>query len=194
MSERISLHTDTPLGYALRRLLEGLDRTLDADRRIKVYIAGGMAVHLYTGARVTIDVDAEFGARILLPDDLVSEVHSAQGTGDLLYFDTNYNASFSLMHEDYQDDAIALDLDLVHLDVYVLSPVDLVVSKIARFAEIDREDICALVSSGLTNAEEIEARALDALSGFVGGRAMLEHNLADTLALARRMLDRQYRP
>jgi hypothetical protein len=33
-----------------------------------------MAAHLYTASRVTADVDAEFGARIFLPNDLMVEV------------------------------------------------------------------------------------------------------------------------
>jgi hypothetical protein len=74
------------------------------------------------------------------------------------------------MHEDYQNDAIPVDLGLEQLRVRVLSPVDLAVSKIARFAENDKEDIAALVRLGLTNAVEIEQRATSAMAGYVGGQ------------------------
>ena len=47
------------------------------------------------------------------------------------------------------------------------------------------EDIVALVRLGLTNADAIEQRALSALSGYVGGQAMLLLNLRDALSLAR---------
>ena len=60
------------------------------------------------------------------------------------------------------------------------------VSKIARYADNDREDILALVRLGLTNADEIEQRATSAMVGYVAGQAMLLHNLRDALALARR--------
>jgi hypothetical protein len=43
----------------------------------------------------------------------------------------------------------------------------------------------ALVRLGLTNADAIEQRALSALSGYVGGQAMLLLNLRDALSLAR---------
>lgn len=89
------------------------------------------------------------------------------------------------MHEDYLDDAIPVDLGVDQIRVYVLSPVDLAVSKIARFADNDKEDIAALVRLGLTSADEIERRATDALVGYVGGQAMLEMNLRDAVALAR---------
>ena len=71
------------------------------------------------------------------------------------------------------------------IKLHVLAPVDLAVSKIARFADNDKEDIVALVRSGLTSADEIESRATDVLAAYVGGQAMLKLNLRDALALAR---------
>lgn len=73
------------------------------------------------------------------------------------------------MHEDYLDDSIPVDLGVDQIRVYVLSPVDLAVSKIARFADNDKEDIAALVRLGLTSADEIEQRATSALAGYIGG-------------------------
>jgi hypothetical protein len=145
-----------------------------------------MAVHLYTANRVTSDVDAEFGARVYLPNDLIVDVTLEDGARQLVYIDTNYNSAFALMHEDYMDDAIpAGDMGLEHFKVFVLSPVDLAVSKIARFADNDKDDIAQLVRLGLTGADEIEQRATAAMTGYVGGQAMLKLNLRDALALAR---------
>ena len=144
-----------------------------------------MAVHLYTANRVTTDVDAEFGSRIFIPNDLMVDVTLEDGTQESVYFDTNYNSSFALMHEDYLDDAIPLDLGVEQIRLHVLSPVDLAVSKIARFADNDKEDIAALVRLGLTTADEIERRATSAVAGYVGGLAMLRLNLREAVALAR---------
>lgn len=184
MLTSVRLHTGTALAQGLRALFQRLEARLALDVPIKVFLAGGMAVHLYTAGRVTTDVDAEFGARILLPNDLAIEITLEDGTPQLVYLDTNYNPTFALMHEDYQKDAIPVDLGLDWFHVYVLSPCDLAVSKIARFAENDREDIAMLVRLGLTNASEIERRALSALGGYVGGQAMLMLNLRDAVALA----------
>jgi hypothetical protein len=181
----ICLHTDTALAKGLQALLKRLEARLGLRVPVKVFLAGGMAVHLYTAGRVTTDVDAEFGARLLLPNDLAVEIALEDGTPQLVYLDTNYNPTFALMHEDYQNDAIPVELGLEWFHVYVLSPCDLAVSKIARLAESDREDIVALVRLGLTNADAIEQRALSALSGYVGGQAMLLLNLRDALSLAR---------
>ncbi len=179
-------HTHTALAEGLRELFKQLEQRLALGRPLNVYLAGGMAVHLYTADRVTTDVDAEFGGRVHLPNDLMVEVMLEDGTPQVVYLDTNYNSSFALMHEDYLDDAIPIDLGVDRIRVHVLSPVDLAVSKIARFADNDKEDIAALVRLGLTSADAIEQRATSALAGYIGGQAMLKLNLRDAVALARR--------
>ena len=159
----------TAIARGLRELLERLEDRLQLKSPLQVYLAGGMAVHLYTGKRVTGDVDAEFGGRVLLPSDLAVVVTLEDGTDQVIYLDTNYNPTFALMHEDYQADSRPVYLGLGNIRVNVLSPVDLAVSKIARLADNDREDIRELVMLGLTDAGAIEARAIEALSGYVGG-------------------------
>lgn len=178
-------HTHTALAEGLRELLTQLERRLSLRTPLTVYLAGGMAVHLYTASRVTTDVDAKFAGRVMLPQDLLVEVELEDGTPQVIYLDTNYNPTFALMHEDYQEDSIPVDLGLEQIRVRVLSPTDLAVSKIARLADNDREDIRALVAAGLTSADEIEARATDALGGYVGGIEMLRANLRDAVANAR---------
>lgn len=185
MATSRAFYTRTSLADGVRALFKQLEERLSLRSPVNVYLAGGMAVHLYTGSRVTTDVDAEFGGRVYLPNDLMVEVNLEDGTQQVVYLDTNYNSSFALMHEDYLDDSIPVDLGVGQLRVHVLSPVDLAVSKIARFADNDKEDIADLVRLGLTSADEIEHRATNALAGYVGGQAMLKLNLRDALALAR---------
>lgn len=173
------------MARGLKQILAALADRLEINRSVNVYLAGGMAVHLYTGTRVTTDVDAEFGARILLPNDLMVEVELEDGARRSIYLDTNYNSAFALMHEDYIEDSIPVDLGLSTFNVRVLSPVDLAVSKLVRFAPNDREDIAALVALGLTTASEIESRATSALVGYVGSPNFLKINIRDAIALAR---------
>ena len=182
----------TALARGLRELLERLEDRLQLKSPLQVYLAGGMAVHLYTGKRVTGDVDAEFGGRVLLPSDLAVVVTLEDGTDQVVYLDTNYNPTFALMHQDYQDSR-PVYLGLGSIRVNVLSPVDLAVSKIARLADNDREDIRELVMLGLTDAGAIEARATEALGGYVGGIEMLKANLRDAIAIAREAETRRAR-
>ena len=185
MAHNVVFHTGTALAQGLRELLKQLEERLSLAKPLTIYLAGGMAVHLYTSARVTTDVDAEYSARVHIPDDVMVTINLEDGTPQVIYLDKNYNSSFALMHEDYRDDSIPVDLGLKHVVVRVLQPVDLAVSKIARLANNDREDIASLVRLGLTNANQIEQRASAAIAGFVGGQSSLLANLKDALSLAR---------
>lgn len=185
MSHPYSFHTTTSLAEGFRDLLAGLESRLDLGSPLNIYLAGGMAVHLYTANRVTTDVDAEFSARIFLPADLMVKVKLEDGRDHIIHFDSNYNSTFALMHEDYINDAIPVEIGGNLIRVHVLSPVDLAVSKIARFADNDKEDIAALVRMGLTSSSEIEERALSAMDGFVGGMSMLRLNIRDAVDLAK---------
>ncbi len=178
-------HTRTALTDGLRELFKQLEDRLSLRRLLNVYLAGGMAVHLYTASRVTTGVDAEFDGRVLLPNDLMVEVTLEDGSPQVIYLDTNYNSTFALMHEDYLNDAILIDVGVDQMRVHVLSPVDLAGYHIARFADNDKEDIQSLVRLGLTTADEIDRRANSALAGYVGGQAMLLLNLRDAVAIAR---------
>lgn len=178
----VEFATHTELAEGLRQLVRELQVRTDLRQPINMFIAGGMAVHLYTGARVTTDVDAEFSKRILLPSDLVVETKD----GDMLYLDQSYNSTFALMHEDYLDDAIPVPIGTELIHVYVLSPVDLVVSKISRFSGPDVEDIAGLIAKFHLSAAAIEQRAEEALGGYVGNVAYLRMNLRAVLQMAQR--------
>jgi len=191
MATNPTFHTRTALAQGLRDLLKQLEERLSLRGPLNAYLAGGMAIHLYTATRVTTDVDAEFGGRVFLPSDLMVEVTLEDGTQQVVYLDTNYNSTFALMHEDYLDDSIPVDLGVEQIRVHVLCPVDLAVSKIARFADNDKEDIAALVRLGLTSADEIEHRATSALVAYVGGQALLKLNLRDAVVLAREIESEQ---
>ena len=175
---------NTALANGLRELLAKTQERLALKQPLHIYLAGGLAVHLYCGTRVTSDVDAEFSARVFLPPDLLVNVRLEDGTEKVLHFDTNYNSTFALMHEDYVKDSVDTDLHLENVHLHVLSPVDLAVSKISRFAEVDRADIRQLVLAGLVTPQQIEQRASQALVAYVGGQEMLKLNLRDALVFA----------
>lgn len=185
MSHTYSFHTETNQAKALKALLLQLEERLKLTQPVRVYLAGGMAVHLYTAMRTTTDVDAEFDKRIPVPGDVIVDVLQDDGSTQPMYIDTNYNSTFALMHPDYQVDAEFVDFGLPNFRVYVLQPVDLAVSKIARFQDVDREDIRALVLHSLTTADEIQRRADEATGYFVGGQEMLSYNIRDAVAIAR---------
>jgi len=89
MATNQAFHTRTALAEGLRELFKQLEERLSLRSPVNVYLAGGMAVHLYTASRVTTDVDAEFGGRVYLPNDLMVEVTLEDGTQQVVYLDTN---------------------------------------------------------------------------------------------------------
>lgn len=156
-------------------------------RPVRMYVAGGAALHFYTGERVSQDIDAAFSHRIALPENLEVSYRDADGAARLLYFDRQYSDTLALMHDDAYEDAERLDLDGVDptvLDVRLITPLDLAVSKLGRFSGQDREDIAALARNGLITAADLQRRAQEALRGYVGdtGRIRTSIELAGRIA------------
>jgi hypothetical protein len=121
-----------------------------------------------------------------LPDGLDVAYRDEDGAARLLYFDRQYNDTLGLMHEDAQDDSIPLALEGIDpgvLDVRVLTPVDLAVSKLGRFSDQDRADIASLARRGLLNASDLERRALEALEIYVGDTQRLRGSIAGAVQI-----------
>ncbi len=160
---------------AFATIMARIEKALGAKRPrdpIVVGVAGGAALHFYTGARISKDIDAKVIARVLLdPSDLQVAYRGEDGRARLLYFDTQYNDSFALIHENAYDGArpIALEgVDPRRLLVKLLTPLDLAVSKLARFNDQDQDDIRALARAGLIDAAALRRRAEEALPAYVG--------------------------
>lgn len=193
MIEKVKLHTATPLAQGVIKLLHELETRLELSKPLGVFVAGGVAAHFYTAARSTYDVDAEFSSRILIPQDLAVEVDMGEKGVQTLFFDTNYNSTFALMHEDYLKDSVPLDTGLEFIKVNLLSPVDLAVSKISRLSDNDKQDIADLVRSGCTNAIAIEKRANEAVGGYIGNMKEVRQNINSAVSIARQAEPKIYR-
>lgn len=147
---------------------------------ISMVIAGGTALYLHTGERVTEDVDATFSRRVLLGQDIEIAYRDADGRAALLYLDRNHNDTLGLMHENADGDALRVDIkgiDRKVLDVRVLTPLDLAVSKLARFSDQDREDILLLAARKLITAKALRERAEQALKAYVGNMAPAQNTI-----------------
>jgi len=168
---KISRRADPAYVEAFSTLIQRLLRSANAGSKepITMYLAGGAAMHFYTGARMTDDVDAVFDRKLLVPADLAVIYRDAEGKARSVYFDVNYNETYALLHEDAHQDAVRLPLKRIQgVRIFVLQPVDLAVSKLARFSEIDREDILQLARNRLVTAQALRARAEAALPSYVG--------------------------
>lgn len=138
---------------------------------LQMYVAGGAALHLMTGARVSEDIDAVFSRRILLNDDIQVSYRDADGRARLLYLDRNSNDTLGLLHEKAYDDSLPVTIpgvDPTVIEVRALAPVDLAVTKLARFSDQDRADIELMAKAGLIDSATLRKRADEALGGYVG--------------------------
>lgn len=176
----INKRADPAYVEAFKTLVSRLVRSVRGDFKepITMYVAGGAALHFYTGARMTDDVDAAFSSRLLVPSDLAVIYRDSEEKARSVYFDPTYNESYALMHEDAHRDAMLLKLDGIKgARIFVLQPVDLAVSKLARFGEIDRKDILRLAEGGLITSRQLRERAEAALPGYVGNSDSLRASL-----------------
>lgn len=181
-------HAAPPYLDAFRTIVSRIEGSLKTagsklTEPLKMYVAGGAALHFYTGARISEDIDATFSKRVILPQDLEVTYRDRDGTSRLLYFDRQYNDTLGLLHENADLDSIPLNLqgvDSSMVDVRLLSPLDLAVSKLLRFEEEDQKDIRSLSEAGLLNVKDFRERAEGALVGYVGAsnRVQLSIKLA----------------
>lgn len=193
-SRKFTILGDPEYLKAFAKIMSRIDAALGHKRKgppIAVIVAGGAALHLYTGERVSKDIDAEIKARFLPPDNLQVSYRGADGQSRLLYFDTQYNTTYALLHEDAEADAYPIRIEGVdprRLDVRLLTPLDLAVSKLSRFEAHDREDILALARLRLIDAKSLRKRAEEALPGYVGDveRVRNSINIACKLVAAKK--------
>jgi hypothetical protein len=182
---------DPQLRQAVAEIIHRISATLPALKEpIKMYLAGGMAVNFYTGYRPTVDIDASFSHRLLLPkaENLVVSYVDAGGKVRMVYFDMNFNFSFALMHPDFEKDAyrvVGNEFNDSKINLNILSPVDLALSKVARFEANDKEDISELARHNLIDAKSLEERAIEALDYFVGNRSPLLLNIKEAVNIIR---------
>jgi hypothetical protein len=167
---------------AFREVMKRLEDALGSPRRpVTVCLAGGAAVHMYTGSRVSKDIDAKIMARFIPPEGLEVSYRDEKGHARLLYFDTQYNDTFGLLHADAYNDALPLPLEGIDpgkMDLKILTPLDLAVSKLSRYETQDQEDIRALAEAGLFTGAELTNRAEEALPDYVGNLDRVKASIA----------------
>jgi hypothetical protein len=170
------------------KIAQSLKGTPASALPLRMFIAGGAALYLHTGARVSEDIDATFSRRLVVSDDMSVSYRDVDGRAHLLYLDRNYNDTLGLLHEDAYEDSVAVTIpgvDAKLIDVRVLSPLDLAVSKLSRFSDQDRQDIELLARERLITAKALRRRAEHALTGYVGNTGAVK----TTIDIACRIVD-----
>ena len=189
-------YTHTAFSQAIFQMFENLDSWLTENHpnlphhAVQVYLFGGCAVHLHTGDRTSNDVDAElkklddlaFREIVIKPVFFIDE----QGWRKSLFFDGNFDAFMASVDPCYEDRAILIYTTKSQLvSLYLVSAVDLAVSKLARLEIDDRHDICLLYQRGLFTEQEFIETAQEALSYYPVRPDGLSFNIKQALNLIR---------
>ncbi len=177
---------ETPLMGAVEALFRTVDDLIppEVTQVVTACLAGGIAVHIYTGWRVSRDVDVQLSHRIAIPDETVAMYMDGDRT-EALRLDTGFGDFLGLFHPDWRQDALPLRR-IGRIEVKVISPTDLAVSKIGRLRGNDLEDIRQLARSGVLDTQAVQARAEEALRYFVGGMDVIRHNIRDAVDVIRK--------
>lgn len=136
---------------------------------IKVFLFGGCAFHIHTNSRGSNDIDAEIQAiSYLNKQDILFflEKNDVEYIDDHnlktnLEFDSGFNTSLASIDPDYQDRSIPL-ISNCTVEVYLVSGLDLAVSKLARLSEQDIEDIKTLYQKQKFSIEQFKKTANNA--------------------------------
>jgi hypothetical protein len=154
---------------------------------VRMTIAGGAALHFHTGEGAPCGIDAAFSRPVVLPARLEDAYGDKDGSARLLYLDRAYNGTLAPMHPQAREDSrvIALEgVDARVLEVRVLAPIDLAVSKLGRFSAQDRADIALLARHRLISAAALRRRLVQALQGYVGSVAAVRARIEPACRIA----------
>jgi len=188
------LYLHTPLGKAILQAFEELSEEVSFNIKnaspgsCKAYIFGGAALHIYTNARGSSDIDAELQATEKLElEEIIVIYIDENGDEQSVSMDSNFTTGISgMLAEDYQDCAIPLvEAPEALLHVYLVSPIHLAVHKLDRLVEGDQDDIVALARAGRINSEQLYEVGMEVASYAVGHRSRLEGNVRYMVDLLR---------
>jgi hypothetical protein len=107
---------------------------------------------------------------VKIPEDLFVVWLNEEGTLEQVHYDYTYNnnSTFGLLHEDYEDRAVHMITIEDKFEIYLLSPEDLIISKLIRFAQNDEEDIQNIIKTGKVDKKLLYELTKDAISVGVG--------------------------
>jgi len=165
------MRTANSFTEAIMQMMEEIAKHIPDSRKqtpVKAYLTGGGAVHYYSNKRVSDDIDLIMQYVVKIPDDLFITWINEDGMIEEVHYDYTYNSTFGLLHEDYEDRATNLAIIDGKFEINLLSPEDLIISKLVRFASKDEEDIKDIIKTGKVNKEKLYELAKDAINVGVG--------------------------
>lgn len=174
-----------------RHFAELSDRLGPLKQPLHAYIAGGIAVNYHTGYRMSDDVDLKWSHRVMIPPDMqIFEVQNPDDPDDfrVVTMDGGFTDVLGSFPPDWEQNSPEI-ARVGNIILHVMDPVDLAVSKVARFQDRDREDIQQLARNGLIDLDKFRQRMQEALDFVVGNTNFVQYNAADAEGLIRKEID-----
>lgn len=161
--------------------LEGLEEP------VRACLAGGVAVDYWTGEGMSDELDIWWSRRIAVPSGMQTfEIPDPEDPlgWNLMTMDGGFSDFQGSFPPDWQ--ARSPEIAVAGgIAIHVMDPVDLAVSRIARFEVSDRVDIRQLAAAGLVDIGRFEERAGEAIDLYVGDATFVRRQLQAALELVR---------
>lgn len=191
----MNVYRESPITLAILKLFNELEDWISINHAnmphgaVKAFIFGGCAFHIHTNARGSNDIDAEIQAiQQLQKEDILLflenndvEYMDDNNLETNLEFDSGFNTSLASIDPDYNERVIPLITDCI-VEVYLVSGLDLAISKLARLSDRDIEDINVLYLKGKFSLEEFKKSANNAKEYYVTPE-QLDSNIRHMLSL-----------
>jgi len=155
--------------------LEQIDKVLSS--KIKLIAVGGTAMTLLGLKSSTLDIDFCLTSNQNRKIFAKTSSELPHGYRIDLY---ESGAIFSQqLPEDYETKAIPISTKFKNLELFALSPLDIIVTKIGRLNERDWEDIKSCIKHAKLTKQQIKQRAKQVT--YAGNDELYEYNLTDVL-------------
>ena len=183
LSTTTPIKTNIDFEKCLIKLFTELEANVDLNTKVKAYLSGDAAVYFYTRNFLRPNINVDFEGRFHLSDKILSIVELQTNALQLLYFDINYNPNIKLLHEDYQLDSTGLDLGLSMIELYILAPVDLAVSKVLSTSEYDKQDVADIIRLGFASRQDITNRGMEAIDSVICNQQETQKNFMASVSV-----------
>ncbi|SFK54465.1 hypothetical protein [Methylophaga sulfidovorans] len=184
--ENRHLGFETNFWRAVCRLVSCFTEDLPEHTAIRAYIINDSALYLYTKQAKPLSIEICFSERLIIPEGMV-ETYLDELETDMkkqlktIRLDRSYHDGAGLLHPDYKNDSSfichAANTDKIAL--YVISPLDLAVSKLARYYDGGDLAIKKLADMGFFNRSEFESRAKETLDSYIGDKKLIFSGIRD---------------
>lgn len=161
---------------------------------INAYISGGSAMSFYNPTRATLGLDMEVQSKnkkVLIPSLELTHSDIILPNMQKLYIDSIVHPQFYIMSKDYIRNSISIDIfkyekdNIVIIKPHIISPLDLILSKLTRWSANDQNDVYSLIENHFVVKEqlkdEIELALASATIGYIDNANMLKFNINECL-------------